>query len=875
MFQQLWRRLAYLFHRNRFAEELREEMELHVDLRTRSTQDRGQALRQFGNRAAAEDRSREAWAWLSAERLVYDLRQAYRVLRGSPGFTAMAIGTLALGLGINTAIYTMVNAVVFRSLPYPDADRLVSVIEMNNRPDPRSPAAAPRRNSLAPANMADFARAQDLEHLAAYDYSAMNLTGLGTPERLQGELVTVDYFSVLGMLPVMGRAFLPEEDREGGEKVVILNYDFWQSRLGADPAVLSRSVVLDGVPRRVVGVMPRGFRSPAQFGITDRIAFLVPAAPPRELLLQRGDHEWAGIARLKPGATVASAQAELDAIGTGLAKQFPATNKYNRPSIAPLRDDLVRNVRDSMYTLLAAAGLILLITCVNVANLLMVRAMARRHETSVRFALGAGRARIVRMFVAESALLSAAGLAGGVVLGRLLMRLLVVLTPPNTPRMGTVSMDWPVLWVAAAAATLTTIVFGLAPAWHASQANAGDALKAARRSIGGASQVRWRSMLTVLEVALSVILLVGAGLLLKSFTLVMGMDLGFQPDHVMALSVALPNTRYPAKEDRVRFFQQLEERVRALPGVVSAAYANRMPLRGGWGTGVDLENGESARSVDSQAVSPGYFTTLGISALRGRLLTPDDRTGTPAVAVVNQAFVQKLLHGADPMGRRFRRGDRAPWVEIAGVVNDIRRDGKTSEVNPEIYLPAAQTELYPVVLADFAVRSAGAPRQLVNAIQRQVWSIDSELPVTNIRTLVEIIDASVAQRRFQTLLLTIFSLVAVGLAVLGIYGVLAYSVSQRTPELGIRVALGATPAAILAMVMRQAGALIAAGIGLGVAGAYALAEYIQSLLFHVPSRDWWTYAAAAATLAAVALGASLIPARRGSQVDPVIALRSE
>ena len=874
MFQEWWRRIKYLFRRNRLAEELREEIDLHVDLRTRTTGDRGTALRQFGNRAMAQDRSVEAWGWLAAERLIQDLRQGYRVLRGSPGFTAMAVLTLALGLGINTAIFTVVNAVIFRSLPYPEPDRLVSLWEVSSRADPRNPATGPRRSTIAPANLADYARAGGFEYLAAYDYAGMNLTGIGSPERVMGEAVTVDYFAVLGVTPVLGRAFLAEEDREGGEKVVILSHDFWQRRLGGDPAVLSRSVVLDGIASRVVGVMPAGFRSAAQFAITDRVEYWTPAAAPRELLANRGDHEVFGIARLKAGATVESAASELAAIGAGLSKQFPDTNGHMQPAMAPLREDIVRNAKDSMFTLLGSAGLILLITCVNVASLLMARAVARRHETSVRFALGAGRGRIVRQFLSESILLSAAGLAAGIVLGRFLTRLLVTLAPTNIPRISAVSMDWRVVAAATFVAGLTTIIFGLAPAWHASQTSAGDALKTASRAIGGGGQARWRSILTVAEVALSVILLVGAGLLLKSFALLMGVDLGFQPDRVIALSITLPNTRYPTKDHRVRFFQALEDRVRALPGVQSAAYANRMPLRGGWGTGIDTDTGQTT-SVDAQAVSPGYFATLGIPLMHGRLLTPQDHQGTLGVAVVNQAFAQRLLAGADPVGHRLRRGAQAPWIEIVGVVNDIRRDGKKSDITPQIYISAAQTDLYPVVLADFAVRSAGDPRQLVNAIQGQVWSIDSEQPVTNIRTLEEIIDASVAQRRFQTLLLTIFAAVAVGLAILGIYGVLSYSVNQRRSELGIRVALGACPANILTLVMRQAGALIATGLVLGVAGAYALAKYIESLLFHVPIHDWRTYVAAGGLLAVVALAASLIPARRGALVDPVVALRSE
>jgi putative ABC transport system permease protein len=517
-----------------------------------------------------------------------------------------------------------------------------------------------------------------------------------------------------------------------------------------------------------------------------------------------------------------------------------------------------------------------LIACVNVANLLMVRAAGRRHESSVRMALGAGRLPLMRQLMTESLVIAAAGCVAGVVVGRLLMFGLTAIAPPDIPRIESAGMDWRVFAVSAALALITGLIFGMAPAWQASQVKPVEALKTAARGTGGASQVRWRTALTIAEVALSLILLVGAGLLLRSFSTLMGVNLGFQTDHVIAMNINLPQLRYPDAQARLLFFQKFEDRVQTLPGVVTAASANRMPLRGGWSSGIAVDGDPNRRSSpDFQAVTPGYFRTLGIPLLRGRSLNAQDTATSMPVAVVNQTFAHQLLEDRDPIGHFMQRGPTAPKITIVGVVNDIRRAGKEGQIKPEVYLCAGQTNLYPVQIADFAVRTAGDPRLMGNAISHEVWAIDKDQPVTQVRTMDEIVDEAVAKRRFQTLLLLIFAGVAVALAIIGIYGVLTYSVSQRMSELGIRVALGAPPSSIIGLVLRQAGALIAAGIVLGVAGAYGLTRFLQDLLFQVKTTDWHAYAGAVALLAVVAVIAALIPARRGARVDPVVALRQE
>ena len=893
--RDLSRRIKYLWHREESASELDEELRLHLELRADRLREQGMdaeaarlaARRQFGNRAAVEIASSEAWGWAAWDRLGQDVQYALRALRKTPGFTAVVVATLAVGLGMNTAVFSIVNAVMLRSLPYRQPDRLVSLWEEVTKPGEIANqyssgrnlggAGTRQRTTLAAANLADYRNVTGwVEELAGVETTQMNLTGNGSPERLTGERVTAGYFSTLGVTPEIGRTFTAAEDRPGPDAVAMISHDFWQGRLGGDTAVLGRTVMLDARPYRVIGVMPRGFQATTQFSETAPVEFFVPAAYPKELLANRGDHEINVVGRLKMGVSLRSAQQQLDAVSAALEKQYPDSNLGIRARIAPLRDDLVQNVKDSLGALWGASALIVLITCVNVANLLLVRAVGRRHETSVRFALGASRVRILRQFLVESMVLAAAGCAAGILLGRVLMRALVAAAPHNIPRLDTVSLDWTVFGAAAAIATVTGLAFGLAPAWQASRTLPAESLRASERKSSSRSLARWRAVLTVAEVALSLVLLIGAGLFLKSFTLIMGMDLGFRTENVLAMNITLPELRYRTAEQRVQFFQELERRAGALPGVRSVAFANRFPLRGGWSTGISIDGvAETYMAPQAQAVSTGYFETLGIPLLRGRLLTPADRPGAPHVAVVNQALSREYLNGGDPVGRRFRRDSDAPWIEIVGVVNDVRRGGKTRNIEAQIYLAAAQTDGYAVRISDFAVRAAGDPRSLVKAIQQQVWALDKDQPVTGVRTMEELISLSVAEQRFQMLLLTLFAAVAVALAAIGIFGVLSYGVKQRMNELGIRIALGAPPRRIMSLVLRQAAVLIAGGVVLGLAGALALTRLVANLLFHVQANDWATYAAAVAMLAAAGVAAAMIPARRGSRVDPIVALRYE
>ena len=814
-----------------------------------------------------------------------NLRYAVRLLLKSPGFALVAILTLALGIGVNSAIFSVVDAVMLQPLPYPQPDRLISLWEENVGAGPNTSntsgqnlgsGASASRTTVSAANLMDYrAQRNSFVSLAGFAVTAMNITENGPPDRLFGEQVTANYFSTLGVFPAQGRAFLSDEDRPGANRVVIATNDLWQSRFGGDPHFLGSTLTLDGEKYTVVGIMPPGFQSPSQFNNSSPLLFYVPAAYTADLLSRHGDHEIDVLGRLKPGVTLAAARAELDSISQTLAERYPNACKNVRTGIDLLSLDITRGIRTSLFILLGAVGLILLIACANLANLLLVRAIGRQREIAIRFALGASRNRVIGELLAQSAVLAALGCGAGLVIGYWTQRLLADFAP-HMPRIGAAPLNAQVLLFTLALSAATGLICGIFPAWQASKSKPVEAMRASERRLAGSSVLRWRSLFMIAEVAISMVLLVGSGLLLKSFMTLNHVQLGIATEHVINMRIALPDLTYPTLERREIFFEDLAERVSHLPGIQSVAFANNFPLRGGWSSDFRPENGiRQSGEADYQAVSPGYFQTLGIALERGRLLTPADRVGSPPVAVVNTALARQFFADEDPIGRRFRRNDQAPWAAIVGVVSDIRRSGKVGKINPEVYFPAAQTILYPVRLSQFSFRSAGDPKQLVAAVQRQVWAIDKDLPVTNVLTYDEIVSESVVDRRFQTLLLGLFALLALILAIVGIYGVISYSVSQRIPEIGIRMALGATRGEILKMVIARAMLLVAAGIAAGSAGALALSKYLTSLLFEVKPGDPSTYFSLAILLSMVAFAASLIPARRATRVDPMIALHYE
>jgi putative ABC transport system permease protein len=876
-------RIGALFRSRELDADLDEEIRSHLELLEREYIRGGMnakdaqyaARREFGGATQIKEIYREQRTLSVVGILGQDLRYSVRTLRNSPTFAALGILTLALGIGVNTAVFSAVNAIVLRSLPYVDADRLVALWETfgQNRNE---------RRSVAPANLPDYQRQNRVfTDMAGYALVSRNLTESGPPQRLWAEQATWNLLSVLGVRPERGRAFLAAEDRPGNDHEVIVSHEFWQKQFGSDPNILGQKVKLDGEPYRIIGVLPPGFKLPNQFGLADPIVLYLPAAYPADLLASHGDHEIQVVARLKPDISLPRAQANLDRISEWLAKTYPGSRE-TRAQIGMLRDHVTRDVRTSLLVLLAAVAVVWLVACVNIANLLLARAITRQREIAVRVALGASRLRIITGLVVFSLVLASAGCFSGLVLGVGLERLLIKLAPADIPRLHAVHFDWRVFTVMSLLSAVSGVLFGLFPAWHVSKTRPGESLKTSERAFAGTAVMRWRGALTTSEIALSLILLVGSGLLLKSFVLLNAVDLGFETEHVLAAVINLPSIRYATADERLAFFEQLETRVGAIPSVVGVGFANHLPLRGGWGGGLQIDavnspsGGLAQFDVDLQAVNPGYFTTLGISLLKGRSLTPADRKGTLPVALVNRSFVRKFLAGQDPLQHRIRRGPQSPWISIVGIVSDIRRDGKTSDVVPEVYFAAAQTDLYPVHLADFAIRAQGDPRKLLSAIQQNVWAIDKDLPLLmNAKTLDEIISASVSHRRFQALLIILFAGIALVLALVGIYGVISYSVAQRTAEIGIRVALGAQRKDILGLVLRQASIFISVGIFGGIAGAFGLSRYLSSSLFAIKPSDPATYIVATILLACVALIACLVPARRAARTDPIVALRYE
>ena len=819
--------------------------------------------------------------------VIKEIRYALRLLARSPAFTVIAVLTLALGIGVNSGIFTVVDAVMLRPLPYPEPDRLLSLWEtavarpsvMNSSGASVGGAIQPLRWTVSAANLVDYRKENHVfTGMAGFGVAGMNLTETGPPERIWGERVTSEYFSVLGIQPAQGRAFLPEEDRLGNNRVVIVTHDLWQRLFGSDSNLIGSSLTLDSEKYRVIGILQPGFESPSQFGMTDRLSFFVPAAYPAAQLAQHGDHDINVLARLRPGVSLDQARAEMDAISSRLAQTYPDTNRNVKTGMAPLADDIARNVRTSMLVLVGAVGLILLIACANLANLLLVRAAGRHREITIRFALGASRRRIIRELLIQSTVLASIGCAAGLVFGIWTRQFLVRLAPSNIPRLAEAGMNGHVLFFTVLLSLMTGILFGLFPAWQVSKARPAESLKSSERNLAGTAVMRWRSALMVAEIAVSMVLLVGAGLLLRSFITLNGVDLGFATERVMAMNINLPETRYQTQDRRFAFFDELASRVANLPGVQAVGFANRFPMRGGWGGSFQLDtDANPGNSLDSdfQAVNPGYFQTLGIPLTRGRLLTPADRSGAQPVAVVNTEFVHRYLKSENPMSHRFRRGPQAPWITIVGVVGDVHRGGKAAPITPQVYLAAAQTSLYPVRVADFAFRAAGDPKSLIAAVQQQVWAIDKDQPVTNVKTLEEVISQAAAERRFQTLLLLLFAGLALALALVGVYGVISYSVSQRTGEIGLRIALGAARADILRLVIGRAILMVIAGIVLGAAGAYGLSRYLVSLLFEIKPTDPATYGSLAFLLVMVALLACYVPARRATKVDPMVALRYE
>jgi predicted permease len=733
--------------------------------------------------------------------------------------------------------------------------------------------------TVAAGNLADYRQAPSVESIAALASPTRNITGQEPPETVYAEEVTANYFQVLGVLPALGRDLNEADTQVQGRRVVILSDALWRRRFNADPAVLGTLITLDGLPHEIVGVMPPGFRGVFDFLARDRRDLWLPAVYPPELLANRGDHGLRLVGRLKHGASVESARAELAAISVALARQYPSTNEKVRTGVQPLRDDLVRSVRTSLIVLLATVAIILSIACVNIANLFLARGVNRRRDVALRYTLGATRTRVVTSLVAESLVLAAAAAAVGGVVAAWMIRALLAAAPSDIPRLDTVGMDVRVIAYTAFVALVTGLLFGVIPAWQAGHSRPLDALASGGRVVAGRAVMRWRHALMVAQIALSALLLVGAGLMVRSLARLNGVALGFDPDNVIAMRLVLPESRYPTGDARLQFFERLEERMSQVPGIQSVAYANNLPLRGGWSSGFGIDGEPPPPTgyfqADFQAVSAGYFHTLGITLARGRLLAASDRSGAPAAAVVSRLFETRFLQGENAIGRQIRRGPNAAAITIVGVVEDVRRDGRTSDVNPQVYLSAAQPAVYPVRLADLALRSELPAATLIGAVRAVVAEIDREQSISQVRTLEDILLAGSASRRFQALLFSLFAALALVLASVGTYGVVSYVVSQRTPEIGVRLALGASAWSIYRWLLGHTAVVVIGGAAAGLLAARWLGRYVATLLFDVPVGDPPSYLLAAAALLTVAFTASVLAGMRALRIDPVTALRYE
>ncbi|MGH9815260.1 MAG: ABC transporter permease [Candidatus Acidiferrales bacterium] len=805
------------------------------------------------------------------ERFWQDVKYGARMLAKSPGFSVVAVLTLALGIGANTAIFSVTNAVLFRPLPYAEPDR-ITLVWMDNRP------MGMKEDITSWPNYTDWRdRNRSFEHMAGVRSGASNLTGVHEPQRIQLARTTANFFDVMGMVPAFGRAFSAENEQPGSDNVVVLSYGMWQSHFGGDTNALGKTVHLDGAACEIIGVMPAGFAFPADAQLWR------PLAPAENLRQSRGAFWLPVIGRLKPGVSVAQAQADMDAIGRVLEQEFPNTNSGMGVNLVPLHQQMTGDVRTPLLVLFAAVGFVALIACANTANLLLARATLRTREMAVRAALGATRMRLIRQTLTESLLLGLSGGIAGLAVAFAALRLLMLVGPADMPRAEGIEIDGMVLAFTAALSVLTGVLFGLLPSAQASHPGLSESLKEGGRGSGTLYGVRARSLLVLSEVALSVILLVGAGLMLRSLWHMLQVDRGFHTDNTHAMSLSLPSQKYREAADVRSFYGRMLEDVRALPGVESAALTTGVFMEALPNSTVFTIEGRPPDppgqfiEVPFDMVSVGYFETLQVAPVAGRVFNESDQAESLRVAMINQSMQETFWPGQDPLGKRFsfdNPGPDARWITVVGVIRDLRRrDDLRAAIRPEIYLAHAQSPQRRMTLL---VRSAGANGAGVPAAVRSiVGRIDPEQPLFGVTTLAEMQARTVTLPRFTAILLGLFAGVALLLAVVGLYGVLAYSVSRRRHEIGIRMALGAQRADVVRLVLRSGLGMTLGGLALGVIGAAILTRWMESQLFGITPTDPWTFVMVAATFVSVALLACYVPARTASRVDPVIALRYE
>ena len=808
------------------------------------------------------------------ETLWQDVKFSARMLAKRPGFAAVAVITLALGIGANTAIFSVVRGVLLRPLPYADPERLVWLWE-------RQPSL-----DRAPFSGADFldyeSQTKSFDHVVAVRPLNFTLTGQGDPERVRGGVATPNIFAALGKRPVLGRDFAADDAKPGAPRVALLTFGYWQRRFGGDAGVVGRSIALNEASVTIVGVLPQGFTFMRDVELWLNPRHRIPevfSGLPDDPTLNRRAHYLSVFGKLKPGVTLAQANADLDAVAKRLQQQY-ASNAGHTASLVSLYDLVTSDVRPTLLLLSAAVGLVLLIACANVANLLLARATERQREVAIRTALGASRGRLVRQLLTENALLALAGGALGLALAWWGVDALVAARPQDLPRLSDIRVDTMVLAFTLSVSFLTGLLFGLAPALRASRVGLSEVLKEGGRGAAGGQRHFLRNLLVVSEVAMSLVLLVGAGLLVKSMVRLLEVKPGFNPKNLATMWISFSSARYSAPERTAQFLEELLPRLEALPGVSGVAFSNDLPLEGQDTTSIPTIEGVSPFKkgeeplVGIHVVNPRYFEAMGIPLLRGRAFAERDRLNSTPVAVINESMAKRFWPTEDPIGKRFRVLGSGPrdLLEIVGVVGDVRHNGLNNPASMDSYLPVLQR---PWDYIGLAVRAKGDAAALAASVGAVVRSIDPSQPVFGVRNFDQVLDETLAGRRLALTLLGLFATLAAVLAAVGLYGVMAFSVTQRTHEIGIRMALGAQPGDVLRMVIRQGLTMALAGVAIGIGAALGLTRFLTSMLFEVNPTDPVTFVAVALGLAAVALVACYVPARRATRVEPVIALRYE
>ncbi len=870
-------RLRAIFRRGEFESDLDEELKFHVEMKTRENVEAGMspeearraALRQFGNVARAKEDTRTAWTFPRLESILQDIRYGLRQFRRSPGFTIVAVLTLALGIGSVTAIFGVMDALLLRPLPYPEGNQLVTLWQGNLQADvPRGHVSAANFYDWQKQSHGSFAA------LTAFAPWPLNLSGAASPERLNGVLVTPEFFSVLGVKPAQGRTFVAGEDDPAKAAVAVVSDALWRKLFGAGARLTQQTITINGTKTLIVGVMPPGFSFPSH-----GIELWVPLALSPANRSNREGGWLQVLGRLKDGIGVQQAQGAMNVIARRIEQDNPRTQAGWGISLVPLREQQVGNLRARLWVMFGAVALLLLAACTNVASLLLARAMETKHEIAVRAAIGATRARLVRQLMTEYLLLAIAGGGGGILLAHWILMFANSAFVQAAPTAPGLKMDPVVLGFAFVLTAGSAAMCGLAPALQAAKVNLHDSLKSGRRSAAGYPRAR-RTLVTA-QIAVSYVLLMGAGLLSRSLIKLLSVDPGFETRNTLALDLSLSRSRYPNSQKQIQFAQEVLQRIRGLPGVEHAGAVSDLPMRGNTMTFPIVREGQSPQAGDKldkvgvRWVTPDYFAAMKMDALRGRLIGERDNANSPPVAVVNHAMVRRLWPGGLRLGVRLRLEEDPRWFSVVGVVNDVHQIGLDAEEVPALYLPYLQKNQDWLNWMTLAVHTSNKPQELANAIRAQIWSVDRDQPVTKIATMEDYVAESVALPRFSTVLASGFSLAALLITLVGLYGVMSYSVSQRRQEFGVRAALGASAGEIRRMVLWQGGKLALAGLGCGVAVALWVTRWLQSLLFKTSVTDPLTLLSTALVLTAVVVAACYIPARRATKVDPMVALRYE